>query len=215
MEITLEHVSKTIKQAQILTDISLQLCAPRIVGQRGVNGSGKTMLMRLLCGLVYPTQGQVRIDGQLLGKDRSFPASVGALIERPAFLDDYSGRRNLQVLTSIQGRAGLARIDQTIRQVGLDPDDPKPFRKYSLGMKQRLGIAGAIVEQPDLILVDEPTNALDTDGIQMVKELLHQERARGALIVLACHDQSILEDLSDEVFHIVDGRIQAHYLVQH
>ena len=213
MEVTVTNVTKRIKAAQVLSNVTMTLHSGCIVGFRGVNGSGKTMLMRILSGLVHPTEGEVAIDGKILGRNLSFPPSIGPLIERPAFLDEYSGRKNLQLLASICNRIDCAEVDQAISRVGLLPTEKKPYKKYSLGMKQRLGIAGAIMEHPEFILLDEPTNALDVDGIQMVKKVLREERERGALIVLACHDPVILEELSDEIYHIVEGQITSRYQV--
>lgn len=210
MKIELDHISKTIKGADVLMEISMVLASGSIVGFRGVNGSGKTMLMRAIAGLIRPTKGTVTIDGKVLGKDISFPPSVGALIENPAFLEGYSGLENLRILASIRNRITDVDIKGTITAVGLDPENKKAYKKYSLGMKQRLGIAAAIMEHPDLILLDEPTNALDVDGVKMVKEVLQKEKRRGALIILCCHDTEILDLMADEIYHIQEGRLTAH-----
>ena len=210
MKIIVDHVSKTIKGIDILTDISMVLTSGHIVGFRGVNGSGKTMLMRLISGLIRPTNGTVSIDGKVLGKDISFPPSIGTLIENPAFLDGYSGFENLRILASIHNRITSEDIKATISAVGLDPESHKAYRKYSLGMKQRLGIAAAVMEHPELILLDEPTNALDVDGVAMVKEIIQKEKDRGALIILCCHDSEVLNALADEVYHIQEGKLASH-----
>ena len=164
--------------------------------------------MRLMAGLIRPTSGQVWIDGRQLGRDMDFPPSMGLLLENPAFLPNHTGLKNLELLAAIQNRAAGEGIRQTLRDVGLDPDDRRKYRKYSLGMKQRLGVAAAIMEQPELILVDEPTNALDDRGVEQICALLRRERDRGALLVLSCHDASILEALSDEIYHIYEGRVE-------
>ena len=210
MKIVLDHVTKTIKGVDVLMDISMTLESGKIVGFRGVNGSGKTMLMRMISGLIRPTKGTVTIDGKVLGKDLSFPPSIGTLIENPAFLDGYSGFENLKVLASIRNRVSDSDIRETIIRVGLDSENKKAFKKYSLGMKQRLGIAAAILEHPDLILLDEPTNALDVDGVEMVQNVIQQERERGALILLSCHDPQVLNSLADEIYHIQEGRLISH-----
>lgn len=150
------------------------------------------------------------IDGKVLGKDLSFPPSIGTLIENPAFLDGYSGFENLKVLASIRNRVSDSDIRETIIRVGLDSENKKAFKKYSLGMKQRLGIAAAILEHPDLILLDEPTNALDVDGVEMVQNVIQQEKERGALILLSCHDPQVLNSLADEIYHIQEGRLISH-----
>ena len=208
MELKIEHACKVIRKALILDDVTLTLQGGKIYGLQGPNGSGKTMLMRLMAGLIRPNSGQVWIDGRQLGRDMDFPPSMGLLLENPAFLPNHTGLKNLELLAAIQNRAAGEGIRQTLRDVGLDPDDRRKYRKYSLGMKQRLGVAAAIMEQPELILVDEPTNALDDRGVEQICALLRRERDRGALLVLSCHDTSILEALSDEIYHIYEGRVE-------
>lgn len=205
MKIEIHHVTKIIRGITVMNDASLTLESGVIYGLRGVNGSGKTMLMRLIAGLIRPTRGEVLIDGKRLGRELSFPPDMGFLIESPAFLDHFTAHKNLQLLADIRGVADDARICEVLEQVGLDPRDKRRYRQFSLGMKQRLGIAGAVLEHPGLLLIDEPTNALDTDGIDMVKSILLQEKARGALIVLACHDFEILKYLSDQIFSVREG----------
>lgn len=208
MEILVKNASKYIKKALILDNVNLELRSGRIYGLQGPNGSGKTMLMRLICGFIRPTAGQVVIDGKILGTDCDFPASVGLLLENPAFLPGYTGLKNLELLADIQNRVNADAIRQAISDVGLDPEDPRKYRKYSLGMKQRLGIAAAIMEKPDLILLDEPTNALDEKGVEQICQLILRERDRGALIILACHDAVILEKMADEIYTVFDGKVQ-------
>lgn len=208
MVININNATKYIKKALILDNVTLEFHSGRIYGLQGPNGSGKTMLMRLACGLIRPTSGAVYIDGKKLGKDMDFPASLGLLIENPAFLPNYTGLKNLELLAGIQKRVGTAEVRQAIRDAGLDPDDRRKFRKYSLGMKQRLGIAAAIMERPELILLDEPTNALDESGVAQICGLIRRERERGALILLACHDARILEGLADEVYTVYDGKVE-------
>ena len=208
MNIEVIDATKYIKKALILKDVNISLESGRIYGLQGPNGGGKTMLMRLLCGLIHATEGQVLIDGKQLGKDMDFPDSIGLLIESPAFLPGYTGLQNLLLLAQLQGRVGEPEAKQTLLDVGLDPDDKRKYRKYSLGMKQRLGIAAAIMEQPELILLDEPTNALDDRGVAQICDLIRRERDQGALVVLACHDADVLETLSDEIFYIHDGIVE-------
>ena len=207
MEIIVKSATKYIKKALILDDVNIQLTGGKIYGLKGPNGSGKTMLMRLLCGLIRPTSGEVWIDGKKLGKDMDFPESVGLLIENPAFLPNYTGYENLELLAQIRGKIGAEEICQSLLEVGLEPDDPRRYRKYSLGMKQRLGIAAAIMEKPDLLIVDEPTNALDDSGVEQICTILRRERERGALVVIACHDSLLLETLSDEIYKIYEGKV--------
>ena len=207
MEIIVKSATKYIKKALILDDVNIQLTGGKIYGLKGPNGSGKTMLMRLLCGLIRPTSGEVWIDGKKLGKDMDFPESVGLLIENPAFLPNYTGYENLELLAQIRGKIGAEEICQSLLEVGLEPDDPRKYRKYSLGMKQRLGIAAAIMEKPDLLIVDEPTNALDDSGVEQICTILRRERERGALVVIACHDSLLLQTLSDEIYKIYGGKV--------
>ena len=207
MEIVLDNVTKTLHGSAIINGVSLRLASGHVYGLQGYNGSGKTMLMRLIAGLLLPTSGTVQIDGRTLGKDLDFPPSIGVLLENPAFLPAYTGVENLQLIASLRGVADDAQIKAAVARVGLDPKDKRKYKKYSLGMKQRLGIACAVFEKPDIIILDEPTNALDTDGVELVSEIISQERARGALIVLASHEKEYLHGLSDEIYTVENGRI--------
>lgn len=209
-QIEIKNVTKIIKHNTVIDNVSLTVNSGKITGLKGVNGSGKTMLMRLVSGLILPTSGEIIIDGETLGKDITFPRSIGTLIENPAFLDNYSGFQNLKLLASIQGKISDEEIREAIIAVELNPDDKKKFRKYSLGMKQRLGIAAAVMEHPDIIILDEPTNALDSDGVQMVKRILQKEKARGALILIPCHDLDILKELSDVIYLMNVGRLSSY-----
>ena len=200
-------VNKTIKKAPILRDINLEFTGGKVYGLRGKNGSGKTMLMRAICGLITPDSGIIDIDGKILGKDISFPESIGVLIENPSFIGNYTGLKNLKVLASIQNRAGDEQIRKALKDIGLDPDDKRTYRKYSLGMKQKLGIAAAVMENPDIIILDEPINALDDVSVEKVHDILEEQKKRGAVIIIACHDKEELDQLSDEIIEISDGRI--------
>ena len=209
-QIEIKDVTKIIKHNTVIDHISLTIKSGEITGLKGVNGSGKTMLMRLVSGLILPTSGEIQINGETLGKEITFPRSIGTLIENPAFLDSYSGFQNLKLLASIKGKIHDEEIREAIRAVELNPDDKKKFRKYSLGMKQRLGIAAAVMEHPDIIILDEPTNALDSDGVQMVKQILQKEKERGALILISCHDLEILKELSDMIYLMNVGKLSAY-----
>lgn len=187
--VELKNVSKTIRGIEIIKEVSVQFETGIVTGIRGINGSGKTMIMRLIAGLIKPTAGEVVIDGEVLWKDLAFPKSVGILIGNPAFIEYYSGFENLNLLASIQKKISEETIRDTLAAVGLNPDDKKKYKKYSLGMKQRLGIAAAVMESPDLILLDEPTNALDTEGIERVKSIILEEKSKGRTIIISCHDQ--------------------------
>jgi len=208
MNIRIDNATKFIRGALILDKVNITFESGKIYGLQGPNGSGKTMLMRLIGGLIRPSSGNVYIDNEKLGQAYDFPKSMGLLIENPAFLPNYTGLKNLELLANIKGNADLAQLRQTILDVGLNPDDKRKYRKYSLGMKQRLGIAAAIMEKPDLILIDEPTNALDDAGIEHICALIRRERDRGALIIMACHDAEILNDLSDEIYTIYEGKVE-------
>lgn len=207
MKVELKNVSKRLNDVTVLEDISLTLESGTIYGLKGKNGCGKTMLMRMMAGLIYPTSGTVSIDGEILHKDIATPRSIGILIENPAFLPGYTGQRNLELLAGLTGKADRTQIAKTMNRVGLDPNDKRTYRKYSLGMKQRLGIACALMECPDLILLDEPINAIDEKGVPKIWEALQEEKQRGALIVLACHDTEELTSLADQIITIEEGKI--------
>ncbi len=205
--INVVNYSKIIKGRVILEDVSLSLESGRIYGLKGVNGSGKTMLLRALCGLIYPTSGYVEVDGEKLRKNISFPRSVGALIESPAFLDNFTGYKNLEMIASLKEIASRQDIEDALTEVGLDPHDARTYKKYSLGMKQKLGLACCFMEKPDIILLDEPFNALDEESVEKIKKIMIRHKERGALIVLACHDGQSLLSLSDEIYNVVEGRV--------
>lgn len=213
MFIEVTELTKKISKTTVLDNISLSMEKGKIYGLKGKNGSGKTMLMRAICGLIVPTKGSIKIDGQILGKDISFPNSVGALIENPGFIENYSGYKNLKILADIQGKIDKNIIDDVLLEVGLDPNDKKKYKKFSLGMKQKLGIAAAIMENPEIIILDEPINALDEQSTKKVHNLLVKRREAGALIIVSNHDKEELEYLSDEIFHIENGRIIDHLVL--
>lgn len=190
MKIKITNLSKEIHGSTVLKDVSMTLESGTVYGLLGRNGSGKTMLMRAICGLIRPTSGSIEIDGKVIGKDLSFPQSVGMILETPIFLPDKTGYENLRLLASIRGEVGPREIKGALERVGLDAEDPRKVKKYSLGMRQRLGIACAIMEQPELLLLDEPFNGLDEGGCQTVQEIIREQRGKGGLILLACHDRS-------------------------
>lgn len=208
--VRLEDYCKSFKSAEVLKNINLTLESGKVIGLKGKNGSGKTMLMRAISGLILPTSGKVYINDKELGRQISFPPSIGILIENPSFISNYTGFKNLKILASIQNRISDDEIRDAIRKVGLDPDDKRTFKKYSLGMKQRLGIAAAIMEHPDIVILDEPINALDEAGAGLIKGLLDELKANGSLIIIACHDTEELNYLSDEIYEIYDGEITGH-----
>ena len=209
MKLVAEKVCKTIRNAEILRDVDLELEGGTIYGFVGRNGSGKTMLFRALSGLMGLTSGQVTLDGKLLHRDFSVLPSLGIVLEHVGLYPGLTGVENLRYLAKLTGKIGTAEIRTAIERVGLDPDDRRTYRKYSLGMKQRLAIAQAVMEAPDVIMLDEPTNGLDDDGVKKIRELILEEKARGALILLASHNQEDIRILSDRLYRIEAGRLEA------
>ena len=205
--IKLSDITKTIKKKTVLENINLEMHAGTVTGFKGINGSGKTMLMRMITGLIRPTSGSVYIDDKELHKDISFPPSVGALLENPAFIDGYTGKENLKLLAGIKGFVTDDEIDEILDFVGLSNAKDKKYKKYSLGMKQRLAIAQAVMERPDVLMLDEPTNALDQDSAALVRTLIQEEKERGALILLASHNREDIQLLCDHIFVMDNGRI--------
>ena len=202
IEVELRNISKTIHKIPILHDINLKFHSGAIYGLKG-----KTMLMRTICGLMIPSTGTVSINGKVLMKDIELPESIGALIENPAFLPQYTGYKNLCMLASLRRDIDKEAVAEAMRRVQLDPKDKRAYRKYSLGMKQKLGIANAIMGEPDIIVLDEPINALDEASVEQVKKVLVDLRERDHLIIIACHDREELEYLSDEIIEIKDGTV--------
>ena len=207
MKIEIKNVNKVINKVEILKDVSANLESGKIYGFVGINGSGKTMLMRCICGLILPSLGEVSIDGEIIGKDIDFPRSVGVLIENPGIIPYYNGFENLKEISSIKGKVSDDRIREVLEEVGLDPDDKRKVRKYSLGMKQKLGIALAFLENPDLIIIDEPYNALDTASREKLTKMIMNAKNRGALVIVSCHDQNIIDNIADEIVEIENGEI--------
>lgn len=207
MEIKVKNLSKKLSNNIVLDDINIDLCSGKIYGFVGKNGSGKTMLMRAICGLILPTSGCVEIDGKVIGKDISFPESVGALIENPGFISSYSGFKNLKTLAQIKNEISDDDIISILEQVGLDPYNKKSFRKYSLGMKQKLGIACAMMENPKLLILDEPFNGLDEESVDKVRQLIMERRGKDSLTIISCHDSDEIDKICDEIITIKLGKI--------
>lgn len=200
-------VSKRIGPEEVLSNVNFEVDLGSIVGLEGENGSGKTMAMRTVCGLVRPDTGTISVGGKQLWRQIDFPQSLGFLIEEPALLNSYSGLKNLELLASIRNTVTKEELKQTMNRVGLLPDNKKPCKTYSLGMKQRLGIALAIMEHPELLVLDEPTNALDEEGRAMLVNVLQEEKKRGAAILISSHDQNFLSSVCDMSYHMSFGKI--------
>ena len=207
MNISIEHVTKKIKDATVLKDICLEMKGGTVYGLQGKNGSGKTMLMRAISGLIRPTSGRIVINGEQLHKNISIPRSIGLLLENPSLLPEYDASQNLKLLAKMQGGVPEEEIRQLIRDVGLEDAGHKKVEKYSLGMKQRLGIAAAILGSPDIILLDEPINAIDGEGVEEIRSLILSLKNEKRIIIVACHDKEEMNLLADEIVHLRDGRI--------
>ena len=205
--IKLERICKKINNNIILHDVSLVLKSGFIYGFMGKNGSGKTMLMRAICGLIKLDTGKIAINGEVLQKDISFPKSIGVLIENPSFLNNLTGYENLKILSDLRDKLSETEIRDTLSAVGLEPYDKRVYRKYSLGMKQKLGIAAAIMGMPDIVILDEPINAIDQEGVLLVRQLLNKVKENGSVVIIACHDREELELLSDVIIPIEKGRV--------
>ncbi|MCI8365891.1 MAG: ABC transporter ATP-binding protein [Eubacterium sp.] len=199
--------TKIIHKVTILEHVNCVFHSGVCYGLKGKNGSGKTMLMRAVCGLINPTSGYVSIDGKVIGKDISFPENVGLLLENPVFPGGYTGLKNLELLASIQKRVSTEEIREVLKRVGLEPDDKRRYKKYSLGMKQKLGIAAAFMEKAPIIILDEPINAIDADGVERVKQMIQEAKDRGAVLITACHNAEELEQIADEIIEISEGKI--------
>lgn len=203
------EVRKVVKQFGdhiVLDNVNICFEKGKIHGIVGRNGSGKTVLLKCICGLMYVDQGEIYVNGKQVGKDVDIPEKVGAIIEVPGFLPHYSGYQNLKFLASINRMVGKSKIFETMELVGLDPTSDKNVGKYSLGMRQRLGIAQAIMEDPDLLVLDEPMNGLDNAGVQDMRKLLLTIKQQGKTIILASHNREDIELLCDSV-HEMDGGI--------
>lgn len=205
MYIELKNIRKTIKNHEVLKDITLSLEKGKIYGFVGRNGSGKTMILRIISGLVIPTSGELIVDGEDLSKKRSFPKNMSILFDKTGFLEAYNSFDNLKFLAMIQNKATNAMIYEAIEKVGLDPHDKRKINAYSLGMKQKLAIAQSFMEKPDLMILDEPFNSLDEKSVFNTHAILKEENERGATILITSHIRQDIENLCDEVFSLSDG----------
>ncbi|MBQ8922132.1 MAG: ATP-binding cassette domain-containing protein [Oscillospiraceae bacterium] len=203
--ISVHALSLTIGRTEILRNIEISFDAGKIHGLIGRNGSGKTMLMKCICGFVRPTAGTVTVAGKQIGRDCDFPDSMGIIIETPGFIPYYSGYRNLRLLAGLNRKIGREEIRKTMQTVGLDPDLKRHVRKYSLGMRQRLGLAQAIMENPDLLILDEPMNGLDKEGVSDMRRYLLDLRSQGKTILIASHSAEDIAVLFDTVCEMDKG----------
>ncbi len=205
--ISVQGVSKDFGHERVLHDITRDFVRGKIHGIVGNNGSGKTVLMKCICGFLIPTEGKIFVHGKQVGREVDFPPGLGVIIETPGFLPNVSGIRNLEILASLQKKVGLREIAASIRRVGLDPELKKPVGKYSLGMRQRLGIAQAIMEDPELLILDEPLNGLDKHGVKEMRDLILGLKEDGKTILLASHNQGDIDALCDTVCEMDAGRM--------
>ena len=206
--VEVKNVDLTLQKNEILKNVSVNFERGKIHGLIGRNGSGKTMLMKCICGFVRPTLGEITVDGKRIGRDRDFPENVGIIIETPGFIPYYSGLKNLRLLAALCGKISKGDVRKTMEQVGLDPDLKRHVRKYSLGMRQRLGLAQAIMEDPELLVLDEPMNGLDKDGVKDMRQYLLDLKAKGKTILIASHSAEDIDVLCDTVCEMYKGRLE-------
>lgn len=205
--IDVNNVSLIIKKTEILKKINIKFEKGKIHGLIGRNGSGKTMLMKCICGFIRPTSGEIDVAGKKIGKDCDFPESVGIIIETPGFIPYYSGYKNLKLLADLNKKINGEQIRETMKKVGLDPDLKRHVKKYSLGMRQRLGLAQAIMENPDILILDEPMNGLDKDGVADMRKYLLTLKEEGKTILIASHSAEDIEVLCDTVCEMDKGNL--------
>ena len=206
--IDVREVNLTLGKTQILKNISVSFEENLIHGLIGRNGSGKTMLMKCISGFIKPTSGEIEVDGKLVGEDVDFPKDLGIIIETPGFIPYYSGYKNLKLLAGLNNKIGKSEVRQTMKQVGLDPDLKRHVKKYSLGMRQRLGLAQAIMENPKLLILDEPFNGLDKDGVKEMREYLLSYKEQGKTILICSHSAEDIDILCDTVHEMDKGNIE-------
>ncbi len=206
--IQVKNAVKKYRETLALNDVSINFERNKITGVIGRNGSGKTVLLKSICGLTKLTSGKIKVDGKVIGRDIEMPRNMGVIIETPGFINEFSGIRNLELLYSLNNKRDKAKLEAVMEQVGLNPKDKKRVSKYSLGMRQRLGIAQAIMENPDILILDEPTNALDKHGVDEFRHLLLKLKDEGKTIIIASHNSADIELLCDVVYELDGGRLQ-------
>ncbi len=205
--INVKNVTKKYREYTVVNDVCLTVESGEIVGLIGRNGSGKTVLMKMICGLVAPTAGEISVNGKVVGRDIDIPDNIGVIIETPGFLPNFSAYNNLMQLAKINRKVGREVVYSAIRKVGLNPDDKKHVGKFSLGMRQRLGLAQAMMEDPDLLILDEPMNGLDKESVSEIREYLLELKKSGKTILLTSHSAEDIDVLCDAVFEMNRGKI--------
>ncbi|SDW30943.1 ABC-2 type transport system ATP-binding protein [Kandleria vitulina] len=208
MNIIMKDISKVIKKNIILRNINLNMIGGKIYGLIGTNGSGKTMLMRLLAGLIRPSEGEIIVNGHRVEYGKKLYFDMGVIIEKPEFFNDLTGMENLEMLAKLKGKIGRDEMIDAMNRVQLDPNNEKKVKEYSLGMRQRLGIAQAIMEDPEVLILDEVTNALDEEGIKMVYEVLNEEKRKGKIIIISSHNRIDIDTLCDEIYLVKNQSLQ-------
>lgn len=201
----IKHVYKKIRGNQILEDINFSAEGGKVYGIVGKNGSGKTMLFRAISGLMKIDEGEICFKGKLLHRDFDILPGAGIVLENAGLYPQFTGYKNLRLLGAVNGKIGDEQICRAIERVGLDPHDRRPLRKYSLGMKQRIVIAQAIMEQPDVLMLDEPTRGLDDDGVEQIRKIIQEEKERGAIVLITSHIREDIDLLSDEIYLMKQG----------
>lgn len=203
--VAVDRVTKKFGNELVLKETTMTMRRGKVYGIVGNNGSGKTVLMKCICGFLPVSSGIIRVGGKYIGRDTDFPESLGLIIETPGFLTEYTGIKNLEILADLNRKISVKEIREVLQRVGLDPDLKKPVAKYSLGMRQRLGIAQAIMENPDFLILDEPFNGLDKSGVVDIRSILLDLKRRGKTILLASHNSTDIEILCDEVYEMDAG----------
>ena len=206
--ISVKGVDLTIGKTEILKQINVEFEEGKIHGLIGRNGSGKTMLMKCICGFIKPTKGEIVVDGKRVGRDIDFPKDMGIIIETPGFIPYYSGYKNLRLLAGLNNKIGKQQVREAMKKVGLDPDLKRHVKKYSLGMRQRLGLAQAIMEDPKILVLDEPFNGLDKDGVKEMREYLLSYKEQGKTILICSHSAEDISVLCDTVHEMDKGRLE-------
>lgn len=208
MKLEIKNLTKKFGDNVVLEDINLELNSNKIYGFIGRNGSGKSVLLKIICGFYTPTTGHILLDGDDYISRNEFPTNTRALIEKPKFLPDLTGYENLKLLASIQNKVGKKEIEETMNKLNLTADANKKYSKYSLGTKQKLGIAQVLMEDPKLIILDEPFNGVENDTAKNIRELLKQEKEKGKIIIIASHIKEDIVGLADIVYEIDGGKIK-------